>query len=126
MSFQVDALRAWVDYANIDVSETSEDEAEDTVPRKRKRRKKRAKQEAPDAKEDDEDTTALVVLMKDQLKGIIKHNESKVTKSKAATLMHNLLSEKFPDLETFATVAKDSKGNITISFDDVKAYSLNS
>jgi hypothetical protein len=126
MSFQVDALRAWVDYANIDVSETSEDETEDTVPRKCKRRKKRAKQIAPDAKEDDEDTTAVVVLMKDQLKGIIKHNEKKVTKSKAATLMHNLLSEKFPDLETFATVAKDSKGNITISFDDVKAYSLNS
>ena len=126
MSFQVDALRAWVDYANIDVSETSEDEAEDTVPRKRKRRKKRAKKIAPDAEEDDEDTTAAVVIMKEELKGIMKRHENKVTKSKAATLMHNLLSEKFPDLETFATVAKDSKGNITISFDDVKAYSLNS
>ena len=126
MSFQVDALREWVAYAKIDESETSEDETDETVSRKRKRRKKRAKKIAPDAEEDDEDTTAAVVLMKDELKGIIKRNEKKVTKSKAATLMHNLLSVKFPDLESFATVAKDSKGNITISFDDVKANCLNS
>ena len=124
MSFQVDALREWVAYAKIDESETSEDETDETVSRKR--RKKRAKKIAPDAEEDDEDTTAAVVIMKDELKGIMKRHEQKVTKSKAATLMHNLLSVKFPDLESFATVAKDSKGNITISFEDVKANCLNS
>ena len=124
MSFQVDALRDWVHYAKIDESETLKDETDETVSRKCKRRKKRAKKKAPDAEEDDEDTTAAVVLMKDELKGIIKPNDKKVTKSKAATLMHTLLSVKFPDLKSFATVAKDSKGNITISFDDVQTNSL--
>ena len=126
MWFQVDALRDWVHYAKIDESETLKDETDETVSRKCKRRKKRAKKKAPDAEEDDEDTAAAVVLMKDELKGIIKKHEKKVTKGKAATLMHNLLSVKFPDLESFATVAKDSKGNITISFDDVQSNSLNS
>ena len=111
-------------FVKIDESETLEDETDETVSRKRKRRKKRAKKKAPDAEEDDEDTAAAVVLMKDELKGIIKEHEEKVPKNKAATLMHNLLSVKFPDLESFATVAKDSKGNITISFNDVQSNSL--
>lgn len=128
-SLQLHALRAWVKASSAETiaetpeSEDEEEEESEVIKTKRSYKRRKTSNSKPAA---EVSQPGKAVYLKAELKQIIGQNATNVTKSKAAKKMYELLNDKFPDLRTFATIAKNSGGEITICFDDVSANDLNS